>query len=91
MFEEIVDPLSLREMSATERRKFRIRVGIGTFLFFLGVLLQLAHSYLSSPLFGHVRGVVILLMTAGIGFEFWGASVCSSAQYHDSGTTVLKH
>ncbi|PYT83950.1 MAG: hypothetical protein DMG40_02130 [Acidobacteria bacterium] len=73
MFEQIFDPADLIKPTPAERRQFRVRFGVGTLLFCLGVLLQLARDYSRSRLFVHSRILVIILMTVGLALQFWGA------------------
>jgi sulfite exporter TauE/SafE len=84
MFEHIVDPASQINPTPAERRQFRVRFGIGTVLFCVGVLLQLAHDYSRSPFFVHSRILVIVLMTVGVALQFSGARWLYSQAWHSS-------
>lgn len=87
MFEQIVNPRTLTKLSPAEKRKARVRSGLGTLLLGLALLVQLAHDYTSAPAFHHVRAIVAVLMAVGLAFEFWGLIV----GHFDWSTTVRKY
>jgi len=76
MFEQIVNPGSLTKLTAADKRRFRIRCGLGTLLFGLAVLLQTAHT----------KSIALALELLGIALMFWAAA----AGNHGSGSPEEK-
>ena len=88
MFEQIVNPGSLNKPTPAENRELRIRFGLGTIVFGIGVLLQLAHSYGLVPAFAHARVLIGLLMLAGMTLQAWGLG---KARLGEPGEPWKKH
>jgi len=81
MFEQIVGPKRVDKPYPEERRQFRVGFGIGTFVFGLAVLLQLAHDDVHSLFFTPTRIAVLVLMLLGLGFPAWGARALGSISW----------
>ena len=86
MFEQIIAAGSLTKLTAAEKRRFRIKCGLGTLLFGLAVLLQTARGYGRLLLGVRTKSVALVLELLGIALMFWAAV----AGYHSSGSPEEK-
>ena len=90
MLEQIIAAGSLTKLTAAEKRRFRIKCGLGTLLFGLAVLLQTARDYGRLLLGVHTKSIALALELLGIALMFWAAAAGnhSSASPEEKSTAV---